>query len=109
MSILLDENTKIIIQGFTGQSGTFHGREMINYGTKLVGGVTPNKGGTTHLGLPVFNTVKDALSGTDATASLVFVPPPFAADAFMEAAEVGIKCCVCITDGMIDPKNWTTC
>lgn len=100
MSILLDENTKVIIQGFTGQSGTFHGQEMIDYGTNLVGGVTPNRGGRTHLERPVFNTVKEAVAATGATASVVFVPPPFAADAIMEAADAGIKFCVCITDGI---------
>ena len=100
MSILLDENTKIIIQGFTGRAGLFHGQEMINYGTNLVGGVSPNKGGQTALGRPVFNTVKDAVAATGAIASVVFVPPPFAADAIMEAADAGIQTCVCITDGI---------
>lgn len=100
MSILLDDKTRVIIQGFTGTIGTFHAREMIEYGTQVVGGVTPGKGGTTHLGLPVFDTVKDAVRATDANASLVFVPPPYAADAIMEAADAGIRLCVCITDGI---------
>ncbi len=100
MSILLNENTPVIIQGFTGRIGTFHAQEMIDYGTNLVGGVTPGKGGVKHLGLPVFNTVKDAVAGTGAEASVVFVPPPFAADAIMEAADASIKFCVCVTDGI---------
>ena len=100
MSILLDEKTPVIIQGFTGKIGTFHAQEMIDYGTKLVGGVTPGKGGEKHLGLPVFNTVKDAVAGAGAEASVVFVPPPFAADAIMEAADAGIRFCVCVTDGI---------
>ncbi|NIR31555.1 MAG: succinate--CoA ligase subunit alpha [Gammaproteobacteria bacterium] len=100
MSVLLDETTRVIVQGFTGQIGTFHAKEMMDYGTRVVGGVTPGKGGSTHLGLPVFNTVKDAVRQTDATASLVFVPPPFAADAIMEAADAGIRLCVAITDGI---------
>lgn len=100
MSILLDEKTPVIIQGYTGKIGTFHAQEMIDYGTNVVGGVTPGKGGETHLGLPVFNTVKDAIAATGAQASAVFVPPPFAADAIMEAAEAGIKFCVCVTDGV---------
>ena len=100
MSILLDENTKVIVQGFTGQIGTFHATEMIEYGTKIVGGVTPGKGGTKHLNLPVFNTMKEAVEATGATASIIFIPPPFAADGIMEAADAGIKYCVCITDGI---------
>jgi malate-CoA ligase subunit alpha len=100
MSILLDEKTPVIIQGFTGRIGTFHAQEMIDYGTNVVGGVTPGKGGETHLGLPVFNTVKDAVAGAGAEASVVFVPPPFAADAIMEAADAGIRFCVCVTDGI---------
>ena len=100
MSILLDETTPVIIQGFTGKIGTFHAQEMIDYGTNVVGGVTPGKGGEKHLGLPVFNTVKDAVKGAGAEASAVFVPPPFAADAIMEAADAGIKFCVCVTDGI---------
>jgi malate-CoA ligase subunit alpha len=100
MSILLDETTPAIVQGFTGKIGSFHAKEMIDYGTNLVGGVTPGKGGTTHLGRPVFNTVKEATAQAGATTSIVFVPPPFAADSIMEAADGGIKTCVVITDGI---------
>ena len=100
MSIFLNEKTPVIIQGFTGRIGTFHAQEMIDYGTNVVGGVTPGKGGEKHLNLPVFNTVKNAVASTGAEASTVFVPPPFAADAIMEAADAGIKFCVCVTDGI---------
>ena len=100
MSILIDETTAVIVQGFTGRIGSFHAQEMMDYGTKVVGGVTPGKGGTTHLGKPVFNTVKDAVSATGATASIIFVPPTFAADSIMEAADAGIGVCVAITDGI---------
>jgi len=100
MAILIDENTTVIVQGFTGHTGTFHSKEMIEYGTRIVGGVTPGKGGTTHLDLPVFNTMKDAVRETGANSSIVFVPPPFAADSIMEAADAGIKYCVAITDGI---------
>jgi malate-CoA ligase subunit alpha len=100
MSIFLDQTTAVIVQGFTGRIGTFHAQEMIDYGTNLVGGVTPGKGGERHLERPVFNTVKDAVRDTGATASVVFVPPPFAADAIMEAADAGIRFCVCVTDGI---------
>ena len=100
MSILIDENTKVIVQGFTGQIGTFHSQDMINYGTNIVGGVTPGKGGTRHLERPVFDTVKDAVAETGADSSIIFIPPPFAADGIMEAADAGIKYCVCITDGI---------
>ena len=100
MSIFLDEKTPVIVQGFTGRIGTFHAQEMIDYGTRVVGGVTPGKGGERHLDRPVFNTVKDAVRDTGAEASIVFVPPPFAADAIMEAADAGIRFCVCVTDGI---------
>ncbi len=100
MSILIDENTKIIIQGFTGKMGSFHAEEMIKYGSNVVGGVTPGKGGKKHLDLTVFNTVKEAVSVTGATASILFVPPAFAADSAMEAADAGIKTCVAIVDGI---------
>ena len=100
MTILIDEKTKIIVQGFTGKIGSFHADEMIKYGTNIVGGVTPGKGGQTHLSLPVFNTVKEAVRNTGASASVLFVPPAFAADSAMEAADAGIKTCVAITDGI---------
>ena len=100
MSILIDKETKIIVQGFTGKIGSFHASEMIKYGSNLVGGVTPGKGGQSHLGLPVFNTVKEAVSRTGASATILFVPPEFAADSAMEAADAGIKVCVAITDGI---------
>ena len=100
MSILLNKNTKVLVQGFTGKIGTFHAQEMMDYGTNVVGGVTPGKGGAMHLGKPVFNTVRGAVQETGAEASIVFVPPPFAADSIMEAADAGIKYCVCITDGI---------
>jgi len=100
MAILIDKKTKIIIQGFTGKIGSFHAEEMIKYGSNIVGGVTPGKGGQTHLKLPVFNTVKQAVKNTGATSSILFVPPAFAADSAMEAADAGIKTCVAITDGI---------
>jgi succinyl-CoA synthetase alpha subunit len=100
MSILLNKDSKVIVQGFTGSEGTFHATQMIEYGTKVVGGVTPGKGGQKHLGLPVFNTVRDAVNSTGANVSVIFVPPPFAADAVMEAAEGGIKLIVAITEGI---------
>ncbi len=100
MSILIDETTRVIIQGFTGDKGTFHGKEMIAYGTNLVGGVTPGKGGTRHLDRPVFNTVKEAVKAAGAEASLIFVPAAFCADSIMEAADAGIRLVVAITDGI---------
>ena len=100
MAILVDKKTKIIIQGFTGKIGTFHAKEMMDYGSNIVGGVTPGKGGQTHLERPVFNTVKQAVENTGATASVLFVPPAFAADSAMEAADAGIRTCVAITDGI---------
>ena len=100
MSILLNCQNRVIVQGFTGKIGSFHAEDMRRYGTKVVGGVTPGKGGQTHLGLPVFNTVKGAVKETGADTSIVFVPPPFAADSIMEAADAGIRLCVCITDGI---------
>jgi len=100
MSILLDEKTPVIVQGFTGKIGSFHAEEMLAYGTNVVGGVTPGKGGGRHLDRPVFDTVKQAVDQTGASASIVFVPPPFAADSIMEAADGGIRTCVVITDGI---------
>ena len=100
MSVLVDKNSKVIVQGFTGGEGTFHSEQMIKYGTQLVGGVTPGKGGLEHLGKPVFNTVAEAVDKTGADVSIVFVPPAFAADAVMEAAEAGIKVIICITEGI---------
>jgi succinyl-CoA synthetase alpha subunit len=100
MSVLVNKNSKIIVQGFTGSEGTFHATQMIEYGTNVVGGVTPGKGGTTHLDKPVFNTVKDAVEKVGADTSIIFVPPAFAADAIMEAAEAGIKVIICITEGI---------
>ncbi|MDA7578745.1 succinate--CoA ligase subunit alpha [Flavobacteriales bacterium] len=100
MSVLVNKDSKIIVQGFTGNEGTFHAEQMIAYGTNIVGGVTPGKGGAIHLDRPVFNTVSDAVSGVSANTSIIFVPPAFAADAIMEAAEAGISIIICITEGI---------
>ncbi|MFH2203313.1 MAG: succinate--CoA ligase subunit alpha [Elusimicrobiota bacterium] len=100
MSILLNKDSKIIVQGFTGGTGTFHAKQCIEYGTQIVGGVTPTKGGLTHLDRPVFNTVEDAVRSTGANATLIFVPPPFAGDAILEAADAGIEVIICITEGI---------
>lgn len=100
MSVLVNKKTRVICQGFTGQQGTFHSQQALDYGTALVGGITPGKGGSEHLGLPVFNTVQDAVASTGADASMIFVPPPFAADAILEAADAGIKVIVAITEGI---------
>jgi succinyl-CoA synthetase alpha subunit len=111
MSILVNKHSRIIVQGFTGTEGTFHASQMIEYGTQVVGGVTPNKGGSTHLERPVFNTVSDAVKATQADVSIIFVPPAFAADAIMEATEAGIGLVICITEGipvqdMVKAKNY---
>ena len=100
MSVLVDKNTRLVVQGITGKEGTFHTKQMIEYGTQVVGGVTPGKGGTTHEGVPVFNTVADAAREAGANASVIYVPPPFAADAIMEAADAGLPLVVCITEGI---------
>src|SRR6187455_3448342 len=111
MAVLIDRSTRLIVQGLTGREGTFHAKQAAAYGTKVVGGVTPGKGGTTHEGWPVFNTVSDAVKETGANASVIFVPPPFASDAIMEAADAGIGLVVCITEGipvqdMVKVKNY---
>src|SRR6202790_5199019 len=113
MAVLVNRNSKIIVQGFTGTEGTFHAIQMIEYGTQVVGGVTPGKGGTRHLDKPVFNTVADAVKTTGANVSIIFVPPAFAADAILEAADAGIALVICITEGipvqdMVKVKNYLT-
>src|SRR3954468_13866669 len=100
MSVLLDKETRLIVQGLTGREGTFHAKQAQAYGTRVVGGVTPGKGGTTHEGWPIFNTVREAVDKEGANASMIFVPPPFAADAIMEAADAGLALVVCITEGI---------
>jgi succinyl-CoA synthetase alpha subunit len=100
LSVLVDKNTRLVVQGITGKEGTFHTKQMVEYGTEVVGGVTPGKGGTTHEGIPVFNTVADAVREAGANASVIYVPPPFAADAIMEAADAGVPLVVCITEGI---------
>jgi len=100
MAVLVDKNTRVICQGFTGAQGTFHSEQAIAYGTNMVGGVTPGKGGTTHLDLPVFDTVADAVAKTEANASVIYVPPPFAADAILEAIDAGVELAICITEGI---------
>jgi succinyl-CoA synthetase alpha subunit len=105
MSVLVNKNSKVIVQGFTGSEGTFHASQMIEYGTNVVGGVTPGKGGQQHLNLPVFNTVADAVTQAGADTSIIFVPPAFAADAIMEAAQAGIKVIICITEGIPTRKG----
>ncbi len=111
MSVLVNKNSKIVVQGFTGKEGSFHAEQMIAYGTNVIGGVTPGKGGETHLGKPVFNTVADARNATGCDVSIIFVPPAFAADAIMEAADAGVELVVCITEGipvqdMVKAKNY---
>src|SRR6188474_2691744 len=100
LSVLVNKDTRLVVQGLTGKEGTFHTKQMVEYGTNVVGGVTPGKGGTTHEGIPVYNTVSDSVSQAGANVSVIYVPPPFAADAIMEAADAGVALVVCITEGI---------
>ncbi len=100
MSVLIDKNTRVVVQGITGREGSFHAQQMLDYDTKVVAGVTPGKGGTKHLGVPVFNTVAEAVAKTGANASIIFVPPPFAADAILEAVDANLPLVICITEGV---------
>ena len=100
MSVLIDKDTKVLVQGFTGKNGTFHSEQAIEYGTKVVGGITPGKGGQTHLGLPVFNTMAEAMEATQADASVIYVPAPFVLDSIVEAVDAGVKLIVVITEGV---------
>ena len=105
MSVLIDKNTRVVVQGITGREGSFHAQQMLDYDTKVVAGVTPGKGGTQHLGVPVFNTVAEAVAKTGASASIIFVPPPFAADAILEAVDANLPLVICITEGRAGARH----